>query len=175
MGLAPVTRLEPGTNIRVAVIINTPPDVGLDVNGIYRFLPIYAVLKHHLENSPLHAGKFSDLFMPGAVTLGNEEGQANSGRPDVMRPCAAAIGAKPMDGEGPPNEARQDPPPIQSSRARPSGAGRLGALWAVATVRHFCRAARHGGHPGLQPSPRLSFCHRMHAADQLRPAGALPG
>src|SRR2546425_408192 len=41
MGLAPVTRLEPGTNIRVAVIINTPPDVGLDVNCIYRFLPIY--------------------------------------------------------------------------------------------------------------------------------------
>jgi len=33
--------LEPGTNIRVAVIINTPPDVGLDVNCIYRFLPIY--------------------------------------------------------------------------------------------------------------------------------------
>ncbi len=75
------------------------------MNGIYSFLPIYAVLKHHLENSPLHAGKFSDLFMPGAVTLGNDEGQANSGRPDVMRPCAAAIGAKPMDGEGPPNEA----------------------------------------------------------------------
>src|SRR6184192_2938932 len=37
MGRAPATR-EPGIKKRV-VIINTPPDVGLDVNDTYRFIP----------------------------------------------------------------------------------------------------------------------------------------
>jgi hypothetical protein len=37
MGRAPATR-EPGIKKRV-VIINTPPDVGLDVNDTYTFIP----------------------------------------------------------------------------------------------------------------------------------------